>query len=425
MKTLPISDLRAAPYNPRKITPEALRGLGVSVETFGDLSGIVWNEKFGNLVAGHQRLKALVDAGAKGWQRNGSAAWIDHPKTGERFPVRIVNWDAKRERAANVAANAQTIQGEFTDGLVQVVEGIKIDFPDLAVDLRIDVLLDDLPGSKGETTEDGQAPEPPAKPVSKLGDLWLLGDHRILCGDSTKTEDVARVMDGNRAMLMATDPPYGVAYDPEWRDAAQANRLGRGRKKIEHGDDSPVDWSAALRLGNAPVAYCWAPGGAQQYLTQTMLEDAGYDVRQQIVWVKPMAPLSRSAYHWRHEPCWYAVKKGETARWEGDRKQTTVWEAASPTHIMSGSKEDRTIHPTQKPIELFAIPIRNHTRKGDVVYEPFCGSGSQIVAAEQLGRRCFALEIDPRYVDVAVLRWQRLTGQKAVHAVTGKEFPSA
>jgi DNA modification methylase len=159
-----------------------------------------------------------------------------------------------------------------------------------------------------------------------------------------------------------------------------------------------------LELGRADVAYCGAQGGAKQYLTQQMLEKSGFLVRQQIVWVKPMAPLSRSAYHWRHEPCWYAVRKGQTARWAGGRAETTVWEVASPLHLMSGSDEESTVHPTQKPLECMARPIRNHGAEGDVVYDPFLGSGTTLVAAHRLGRRCFGAEIEPKYVEVALRR---------------------
>ena len=141
-----------------------------------------------------------------------------------------------------------------------------------------------------------------------------------------------------------------------------------------------------------------------------MLEAAGFEVRQQIIWVKPMAPLSRSAYHWQHEPCWYAVREGRQAGWRGDRSQTTVWEAASPTHIMSGSDEVATEHATQKPVLIMSKPLENHD--GDV-YDPFVGSGTTVVAAEQLGRRCYAMDIEPAYCDVTVQRWEKLTGKQA------------
>jgi DNA modification methylase len=244
------------------------------------------------------------------------------------------------------------------------------------------------------------------------------GGHRLLCGDATKAEDVARLLAGATPRLLVTDPPYGVAYDPTWRDRAQANRLGPGRAPIPSGDDTPHDWTPAISHEWLEVAYCWAPPGAQQYLTQRMLEAGGYEVRQQVVWVKPMAPLSRSAYHWRHEPCWYAVRHGCQAGWIAGRSETTVWEAPSPTHIMSGSDEEATPYATQKPLEIMARPIRNHL--GDV-YDPFVGSGTTIIAAEQLDRRCYAMDIEPAYCDVAVRRWEHVTGRKAQRVGTAIE----
>jgi DNA modification methylase len=143
------------------------------------------------------------------------------------------------------------------------------------------------------------------------------------------------------------------------------------------------------------------------------LESIGFELRQQIIWLKTVAAMSRSAYHWKHEPCWYAVRKGSTARWHGGHDQTTVWEAASPKHIMGGSQEEKYDHPTQKPVSLYERAIENHTVPGDAVYEPFCGSGTAIIASERLNRTALSLEIEPRFVDVSIERWQNFTGEKA------------
>lgn len=256
--------------------------------------------------------------------------------------------------------------------------------------------------------EEAPVPEPPAEPVTQPGDIWTLGEHRLLCGDATNADDVGRLLDGATPRLMVTDPPYGIELDPTWRDRAEANRLGPGRQPIP--GDARSDWSEAWRLSPAEVAYVWH-GALTAGQTAEQLSTSGFEVRQQIVWVKPIHALGRSAYHWRHETCWYAVRSGASAAWQGGRSETTVWEVASPIQVMSGSSEEATSHATQKPLECMARPIRNH--EAAEVYDPFCGSGTTLIAADQVGRRCYAVEIEPRYCDVIVERWQQATGGKA------------
>lgn len=231
----------------------------------------------------------------------------------------------------------------------------------------------------------------------KPGDLWLIGEHRLLCGDSTKAEDVARLLDGAEPNLMVTDPPYGVDYDADWRNEAAdkglishaASRVGR----VEN--DSRVDWSEAWALFPGNVTYCWhADRHASE--VQRSLESAGFEMRTQIIWAKQTFAISRGHYHWQHEPCWYAFRKGESAEWIGGRSQSTLWQITWDKNIEGG-------HSTQKPLECMARPIRNH--EGDV-YEPFCGSGTTMVAAENLKRKCYALEISPDYCAVILERMQ-------------------
>jgi DNA modification methylase len=226
--------------------------------------------------------------------------------------------------------------------------------------------------------------------------------HRVMCGDSTDAGDVAMLLAGAEPYLMVTDPPYGVALDQGWRDRIGINLMGKAQSDALQGDEG-FNWASTIPLWPTSVVYLWH-GGAHSVPSFTALEDAGYEVRQQIVWVKTMAPLSRSAYHWKHEPCWYAVRHGADARWAGDRKQTTVWELASPKHIMGGSDEEKQDHPTQKPLGCMSLPIHNH--KGDVC-DPFLGSGTTIIAAEQEGRVCYGMEIEPKYVAVTLERCQK------------------
>ena len=257
--------------------------------------------------------------------------------------------------------------------------------------------------------EEDEIPEPPADPITKPGDLWLLGDHRLLCGDSTKADDVARLMDREKPRLMVTDPPYGVKYDESWRECSSKD-FGGHTKGILQNDDR-ADWMDAYQLGATAIAYVWHASSNAHVVRQNLI-DAGYEVRQQVIWRKPFGVMSRSAYHWQHEPCWYAVRKGENASWIGTRTETTVWDATIPNHPMAVDDDTRTPHPTQKPIEVMARSIRNHD--ASIVYDPFLGSGTTLIAAEQLGRKCYGMEISPAYCDVIVKRWETLTGKKAV-----------
>lgn len=255
-------------------------------------------------------------------------------------------------------------------------------------------------------TDPDDVPEAPEDPITRPGDLWVLGGHRVLCGDSTKADDVAYLLDGDKPALMVTDPPYGVDYEPDWRNQA----LGESNRSIGVvTNDHAVDWGPAWHLSPSDVAYVWHAGRHASEV-QRSLEVSAFEIRCQVIWAKQHFAISRGHYHWQHEPCWYAVRKGATASWSGDRKQTTLWEINNGLSQGGGTGEDVTPHGTQKPVECMARPIRNH--EGDV-YDPFLGSGTTLIAAEQLDRRCYGIEIDPIYVDVIVRRWEAFTGQQA------------
>jgi len=233
------------------------------------------------------------------------------------------------------------------------------------------------------------------------GQVWQLGEHRLMCGDSTDEEDVGALLGGVTPNLMVTDPPYGVSYDAIWRaDAGLTARTGPRVGTVTN--DDRADWSEAWALFPGAVAYVWHDATAQE--VQESLKAKGFETRSQIVWAKTRFAIGRGHYHWQHESCWYAVRKGKTAAWAGDRSQTTLWAIPLDANVEGG-------HSTQKPLECMERPIRNH--EGDV-YEPFVGSGTTIIAAERLGRRCYALDIEPRYCDVTIRRWEDYTGQKAV-----------
>jgi len=229
----------------------------------------------------------------------------------------------------------------------------------------------------------------------KTGDLWQIGEHRLLCGDSTKATDVAHVLDGALPNLMITDPPYGVEYDADWRnhsfreDGLPTN--GRAIGKVTNDDN--CRWLEVYNLFPGNVVYIWC-ASLRSTLVHADIVDAGFIPNYLIIWNKSSLVIGRGDYHWKHEPCWYATRSGSKHWWIGDRSQTTVWDIDKPNKSETG-------HSTQKPLECMARPIRNH--EGDV-YEPFAGSGTTLVACQNLNRKCYAIEISENYCAVILER---------------------
>ena len=237
-----------------------------------------------------------------------------------------------------------------------------------------------------------------------MGDVWQLGNHRLICGDSTDKKTVDRLLDGAKPHLLVSDPPYGVNYDPSWRAKAGINKNKAKMGKVSN--DDRADWTPAWKLFSGDVAYVWH-GGLHSSTVEASLKDAGFVIRSQIIWAKDRFALGRGDYHWRHEPAWYAVREGKNGHWASDRKQDTVWNIPARDDGGHG-------HSTQKPVDCMKRPIENNSSVGQAVYEPFSGSGTTIIAAEMTGRHCYAIELNPVYVDIAVKRWEDFTGQKAV-----------
>jgi site-specific DNA-methyltransferase (adenine-specific) len=263
----------------------------------------------------------------------------------------------------------------------------------------------DLPEETQEVTEDEvPAADEENEPISQRGDIWQLGRHRLMCGDSTKTEDVQKLAGGAKIDMLLTDPPYGVDYVGKTKDAL----------KIEN--DAKTDDEFALFLQNAfaaadgvmkqgAVFYIWH-ADSKAYVFRMACQMVGWEVRQVLIWVKNTMVLGRQDYQWKHEPCLYGWKDGAGHLWAADRKQTTVLEFDKP----NANRE----HPTMKPVALFDYQIRNNTKGGDIVLDLFGGSGTTVIACEQNGRTAYVMEYDPKYVDVIVKRWENLTGEKAV-----------
>jgi DNA modification methylase len=315
------------------------------------------------------------------------------------------------------------------------------------VDDALQSMLDDLADKNGirrpGLTEPDDIPDvADAEVTVKPGDLWVAGDHRILCGDATNADDVARLLDGAEPTLLATDPPYGVSLDGSWRDGVY-NKLGPAEKGYMRVDGQPpennataapvgphartqghinttfsgdtrVDWSEAFALvPSLRVGYVWHAGVHAREVAEG-LERIGFEIVSQVIWDKGLFAMGRSWYHWAHEPCWVVRAVGAKVPFYGERNQATIWRAPSPKMIMGGSKEEKFDHPAQKPVLLFEAPIRNHLNVGEAVYDPFLGSGTTLIAAERLGRHCFGMEIDPRYAQISIERWEAFTGLVAV-----------
>lgn len=260
------------------------------------------------------------------------------------------------------------------------------------------------------------------RPTSiELGQIFELGAHRIICGDSTNLEHVAQVLDGATPTLMVTDPPYGVAYDPTWRAAAGVNKSVKKLGKVSN--DTNADWSEAWRLFPGAIAYVWH-AGLKSSIVQASLEQTKFTLRAQIIWAKDRLALGRGDYHWQHEPCWYGVRVGAKGARTDDRSQSTLWRISDQPVLDVDPPPDHTTvweiptredgghgHGTQKPVECMARPMRNH--RAPEVYDPFLGSGTSVIAASMLGRRCYAIELEPTYVQMAIDRWEAFTGHEA------------
>ena len=245
-----------------------------------------------------------------------------------------------------------------------------------------------------------------------MAKMTLKSTHRIVCGDCTDADTVSKCLNGVAPHLMVTDPPYGVEYDPSWREKAGVAGGDYAKGKVLNDDNA--DWREAWALCPGDVAYVWHAGLFAGVVGESLIATK-FKLRSQIIWDKGQMVLSRGDYHWQHEPCWYAVRESKTGHWASDRKQVTVWQIDKP-------RKSETGHGTQKPVECMKRPIENNSSPGQAVYEPFSGSGTTIIAGEMTGRCIYAIELNPAYVDVAVKRWQDFTGQQATLEGDGRTF---
>ncbi len=390
IQRMKLADLKPADYNPRTISQVAMAGLAASVARFGCVQPIIWNKRTEHVVGGHQRLAVLLEQGKR------------------VADVVVVDLPLKEEKALNVALNSPAIAGEFTPDLDALLDEIQTGTPDIYADLLLAELRED--GADPVEVVEDDVPEVQDDPVTRPGDLWLLGDHRVLCGDST--QDVSFVSEVD---LVWTDPPYGVSYVGKTKDALTIQSDGD-----EFAETIRAAFAGAVgRCKPGAVWYVAAPPGPQFYDFASVLRDLRI-WRETLVWVKDSMVLGHSDFHYQHEAIFYGWVPGEAHRAPPDRCQVTVWTIPRP-------KASRD-HPTTKPVALVAKAIGISSKPGDTVYDPFLGSGTTLIAAEQLGRKCYGIEIEPRYVDVVLRRWVNLTGEPAVRESDGAKIergPSA
>ena len=392
--------------NWRRHPASQAKALGGALAEIGWVQQVVVNRTTGRLVDGHLRLELAL-------ARNEPVV-----------PVTYVELSEEEERV--VLATLDPIGAMADADTTKLAELLRDLAPaDGALAAMLAELADRHGISGGGLTDPDELPEMPAEGdlYVQPGEVWLLGAHRLMCADATDPVAVGRLLDGAQPTLLNTDPPYGVQLDSTWRDGIY-NTKGPatkpymmrtdGHRNTAVSGDTRVDWSEAFALvPSLDVGYVWHAGQHAAAVAQG-LEAIGFEIVSQVIWDKGLFAMGRSWYHWRHEPCWVVRRRGAKVRFLGERDQSTVWPAPSPKMIMGGSKEAKFDHPTQKPVVVFETPLRNHLEVGGAVYDPFSGSGTALMAAERLGRSAYAMEIEPRYVQLTIERWQAFTGQVAV-----------
>jgi len=389
IKEVKISDLKEYDKNPRKIKKEQLDKLTAHINEDGYHQRIIVNTDY-TIIGGHQRKKALLQAGYKPL---------------DVIEVLMPERTLQQQELDRINVRDNLDFGEFDFDILQEQFNLE-ELEEFGFDKEF---LETLEPVIIPSIDEDEIEQLPANPVSKLGDVYILGNHRLMCGNSTNAEHVSKLLNGNNPILMVTDPPYGVNYEPEWRKEAGLNNSQTMGKVL---NDDRYDWSDAYSLFTGDVAYIWHPSKYTHKFAEH-IENNGFDLINLIVWSKNRFVLSRGDYHHQHEPLWYGVKKGTNHNWQGKRDQSTVWEI---DNYAGGSTdgEEQTGHGTQKPIECMLRPILNNSKVGEGVYDPFGGSGTTLIAAQRSKRNCYMMELSPAYIDVIVKRWEKETGQKGI-----------
>ena len=385
------------PYasNSRTHSEEQVTAIAASIKEFGFTNPVLIDEGNG-IIAGHGRVLAAKKLGLT------------------EVPVIVLSHLTEAQRKAYVIADNKLALNAGWDLELLSIEmrglndaGFDLNLIGFSADEIANLLVEKTDG----LTDPDDVPELSDVAVTKAGDVWRLGKHRLMCGDSTVATDVTKLLNEVEPHLMVTDPPYGVEYDANWRDK-WSNKCAPG--KVEN--DDVADWSEGWALFSGDVAYVWH-GDRHVATVANSLAAHDFVIRAQIIWSKNDFAIGRGDYHYKHEPCFYVVRKTCKGHYVGGRKQTTIWEIDKP-------QKSETGHSTQKPVECMKRPIENNASPGQAVYEPFSGSGTTIIAGETTGNPIYAMELSPQYVDVAVKRWMAFTGKDAVLEGSGEIFPT-
>jgi len=378
-----IGEIKPYPQNPRK-NRNSIAKVADSIKEYGFRQPIVVDEDM-VVLAGHTRLEA-----AKRLKL-------------DQVPIHIAEGLTTAQAKAYRLMDNRSAEDSSWD-----IDVLSVEVADLLND-EFDLALTGFSGDElnqllklDNSEEEDDIPED-VDAICEAGDLWILGNHRLKCGDSTNATDVEHLLGEVKPHLMVTDPPYGVAYDAKWRQEAGLQDSGAYGRVT---NDQNADWRDTWALFPGDVAYVWCAPGPLNAVVLNSLQESGLDGRMQIVWAKSRLVIGRGHYHCQHENCWYAVRNGSKAHWSGSRKESTVWNIDKPMKSETG-------HSTQKPVECMRRPILNNSSPGQTVYDPFLGSGTTIIAAETEGRHCYGLELEPTYCDIIIKRWQNLTGKEA------------
>jgi DNA modification methylase len=389
------ADLKPYKNNARTHSKEQVAQIAASIREFGFTNPVLVDEADG-VIAGHGRLEAAASLGVV------------------EVPVIVARgWSQAQKRAYVLADNQLALNAGWDENLLRI-EIAEIGLTGLEVPIMgfSDEFLSDLFKTKDGKTEPDDIPETAETPVTKPGDLWVLGKHRLLCGDSTDKSDLEKLCEGQLVDMWLTDPPYNVAYEGKTNEKLTIKNDALGDSQFRQFlCDAYAAADSVMRPG--AVFYIWH-ADSEGYNFRGAAVDSGWKVRQCLIWKKSSMVMGRQDYHWQHEPCLYGWKDGASHLWATDRKQTTILEFERP----SRSSE----HPTMKPVALFEYQLLNNTKAGDVVLDSFGGSGTTLIAAEMNGRSARVMELDPKYCDVILQRWIDYTGKEPVHKASGSSF---
>lgn len=398
-KIVDLDLLQANPESPNEHPKDQIERLAKIIKYQGQRAPIVVSNRSGFITKGHGRLMALKSLGWK----TAAVDYQDYESEAQEYADIV---------ADNAIASWAELQLEKINEKALKFEDFDIDNLGLKdFDLTETEVLEPL-------TDEDEVPEV-EHPITRRGDIWLLGNHRLMCGDSTMIDDVEKLLNNQSPNTMITDPPYGVECEAGWRAEAKGVKKTAREENSNLQNDNRADWYDSYILHKGNIAYVWH-ASAFTDVVMDGLRRAGFEIKAQIIWNKNVHALSRSDYQWKHEPCWYGVRKGANHNWLGDRKQKTVWDIQNV--MFEKDNGGKTAHPTQKPVELYSIAIKNHTNEGEYIYEPFGGSGTSIIAAEKTNRRSLTIELDEKYCDVIIKRWENYTGKKAKLESTGQSY---